>query len=98
MTEMENMAMHEFLQPRNMERYHRNLEADLERYLATIEGHRNSKEFIEALETFHSEKDAFLEVLEENRNAVSGFSGQILSHSGLQCSHTSNPAAAESYE
>ncbi|PUZ63720.1 hypothetical protein GQ55_3G090700 [Panicum hallii var. hallii] len=104
-TEMENMVMHELSQPRNEEQYLRNLEADLEfvrqkfldaKRLATDEGHRNSKEFGEALEILHSKKDAFLEILEENRTAVSGFSGHILRHSGLQCSpHTSNTAASE---
>ncbi|OEL15524.1 hypothetical protein BAE44_0023460 [Dichanthelium oligosanthes] len=107
-TEMENMAMHE-LQPGNEEQCLRNLEADLEfvrqkfldaKRLATDEVHRNSKEFSEALEILHSKKDAFLEILEENRTAVSGFSGHILSHSGgLHCSpHTSNIASAESSE
>ncbi|CAN6349526.1 unnamed protein product [Urochloa humidicola] len=105
-TEVENMAMHELLQPQNEEQYLRNLEADLEfvrqkfldaKRLATDEGHRNSKEFSEALEILHSKKDAFLEILEENRTAVSGFSGHILSCSGFQCSpHTSNTTAAES--
>uniref|UniRef100_K3Z3I4 DUF3741 domain-containing protein n=1 Tax=Setaria italica TaxID=4555 RepID=K3Z3I4_SETIT len=104
-TEMENMAMHKVLEPRNEEQYLRNLEADLEfvrqkfldaKRLATDEGHRNSKEFSEALDILHSKKDVFLEILEENRTAVSGFSGHILSHSGLQCSpSTSNTAATE---
>ncbi|KAG2624202.1 hypothetical protein PVAP13_3KG112300 [Panicum virgatum] len=107
-TEMENMVVDELLQPRNEEQYLRNLETDLEfvrqkfldaKRLATDERHRNSKEFSEALEILHSKKDAFLEILEENRTAVSGFSGHILSHSGLQCSpHTNNTAAAESSE
>ncbi|KAK8456731.1 hypothetical protein SEVIR_3G061400v4 [Setaria viridis] len=102
---MENMAMHKVLEPRNEEQYLRNLEADLEfvrqkfldaKRLATDEGHRNSKEFSEALDILHSKKDVFLEILEENRTAVSGFSGHILSHSGLQCSpSTSNTAATE---
>ncbi|CAN6353547.1 unnamed protein product [Urochloa humidicola] len=105
-TEMENMATHELLQPQNEEQYLRNLEADLEfvrqkfldaKRLATDEGHRNSKEFSEALDILHSKKDAFLEILEENKTAMSGFSGHILSCSGLQCSpHTSSTTAAES--
>ncbi|CAL4910629.1 unnamed protein product [Urochloa decumbens] len=105
-SEMENMAMHELLQPQSEEQHLRNLEADLEfvrqkfldaKRLATDEGHRNSKEFSEALDILHSKKDAFLEILEENRNAVSGFSGHILSYSGLQCSpQSSNTTAAES--
>ncbi|KAF8666859.1 hypothetical protein HU200_053379 [Digitaria exilis] len=104
-TEMENMAMHDVPQPGNGEQYLRHLEADLEfvrqkfldaKRLATDEGHRNSKEFSEALEILHSKKDAFLEILEENRTAVSGFSGHILSYSGSQSStDTSNTAGAE---
>ncbi|KAL5660300.1 hypothetical protein ACJX0J_027425, partial [Zea mays] len=103
-TEMENMAMHGPLQPGNQEPYLTNIEADLEfvrqkfldvKRLATGEGNMNSKEFSEALEVLHSKRDVFLEILQENRTAVSGFSGHILSHSGLQCSsYTSNAAAA----
>ncbi|XP_066363356.1 uncharacterized protein [Miscanthus floridulus] len=107
-TEMENMATHELPQPGNQEPYLTNIEADLEfvrqkfldaKRLATGEGNMNSKEFSEALDVLHSKRDVFLEILQENRTAVSGFSGHILSHSGLQCSsHTSNAAAAQSFE
>nr|CAB3463707.1 unnamed protein product [Digitaria exilis] len=107
-TEMENMAMHEVPQPGNEEQYLRHLEADLEfvrqkfldaKRLATDEGHRNSKEFSEALEILHSKKDAFLEILEENRTAVSGLSGHILGYSGSHSSpDTSNTASAELFE
>jgi hypothetical protein len=103
-TEMESMAMHGPLQPGNQEPYLTNIEADLEfvrqkfldvKRLAAGEGNMNSKEFSEALEVLHSKRDVFLEILQENRTAVSGFSGHILSHSGLQCSsYTSNAAAA----
>jgi hypothetical protein len=107
-TEMENMATHELLQPGNQDPYLTNIEADLEfvrqkfldaERVATGEGSMNSKEFSEALEVLHSKRDVFLEILQENRTAVSGFSGHILSHSGLQCSsHTSNAAAAQLFE
>jgi hypothetical protein len=102
-TEMESMVMHEVFEPQNEEQHLRNLEADLEfvrqkfldaKRLATDEGHRSSKEFSEALDILHSKKDVFLEILEENRTAVSGFSGHILSHSGLVCSPTTSITAA----
>ncbi|WVZ95912.1 hypothetical protein U9M48_041618 [Paspalum notatum var. saurae] len=105
-TEVESMAMHEPLQPGDEEACLANIEADLEfvrqkfldaKRLATDEGHRNSREFSEALEILHSKRDVFLEILQENRNAVSGFSGHILSHSGSQCPHTST-APAQSFE
>ncbi|XP_062230555.1 uncharacterized protein LOC133928306 [Phragmites australis] len=106
-TEMENMVMHELLKSGNEKPHLRSNEVDLEfvrqkfldaKRLSTDEVHRNSKEFSEALEILHSKKDVFLEILQENRSAVSGISGHILSHSGLQCSHTSNAAAEQSFE
>ncbi|KAJ1261297.1 hypothetical protein BS78_09G017900 [Paspalum vaginatum] len=107
-TEMENMVMHEPLQPGDEESCLANIESGLEfvrqkfldaKRLATDEGHMNSREFSEALEILHSKRDVFLEILQENRTAVSGFSGHILSHSGLQCSpHPSNTAPAQSFE
>ncbi|KAG8084542.1 hypothetical protein GUJ93_ZPchr0010g7260 [Zizania palustris] len=53
--------------------------------LSTDEAHRNSKEFGEALEILYSKKDVFLEILEENSGALSGFPGHIFGHSASQC-------------
>ncbi|TVU18224.1 hypothetical protein EJB05_34310, partial [Eragrostis curvula] len=107
-SEIENMAMHEASWSGNKKPDLRSSEADLEfvrqkfmdvKRLSTDEAHRNSKEFSEALEILHSKKDVFLEILQENRSAVSGFSGNILNHNGLQDSHaSSSSAAAQSFE
>ncbi|KAL5230765.1 hypothetical protein ABZP36_029541 [Zizania latifolia] len=53
--------------------------------LSTDEAHRNSKEFGEALEILYSKKDVFLEILQENSGALSGFPGHIFGHSASQC-------------
>ncbi|KAL6624822.1 hypothetical protein ACP70R_032143 [Stipagrostis hirtigluma subsp. patula] len=107
-TEMENMLMHDVLRSGNEKPHLAGNEADIEfvrqkfldaKRLSSDEAQRNSKEYSEALEILYSKKDVFLEILQENRAAVSGFSGPILSNSGLQCSHrTGNAAAAQSFE
>jgi hypothetical protein len=103
-SEMENMVMlHKVSRSGSNKPHPRSSEADLElvrqrfmdvKRLSTEEGYRNSKEFNEALEVLHSQKDAFLEILQENRIAVSGFSGNILSPNGLQSSPDSSAAVA----
>ncbi|KAL6864684.1 hypothetical protein ACP4OV_015835 [Aristida adscensionis] len=105
-TEMESMAMHEASWSGNEKPRLRGNESDLEfvrqKFLdakrLSSDENRNSKEYAEALEILHSKKDTFLEILQEDRNAVSGFSGHILSHSVLQGSHTGDPAAVQSFE
>uniref|UniRef100_A0ACD5TYG3 Uncharacterized protein n=2 Tax=Avena sativa TaxID=4498 RepID=A0ACD5TYG3_AVESA len=96
-TDMENMAarncaLQESTRPRSND-------ADLEfvrrkfldaKRLSTDEGHRNSKEFGEALEILYSKKDVFLEILQESSTA---FPGHIFGYSGLQGSpHIDNGA------
>ncbi|GJM94396.1 hypothetical protein PR202_ga11036 [Eleusine coracana subsp. coracana] len=107
-SEMENKVMNEVLQSGNKKPHLRSSEADLEfvrqkfidvKRLSADEANRNSREFCEALEILHSKKDVFLEILQDNRTAVSGFSGNILNHSGLQLSsHTSAANATQSFE
>ena len=101
-TDMQKMAMCKALQSDNEKPRPRSNDADLEfvrrkfldaKRLSTDEGHRNSKEFGEALEILYSKKDAFLEILQESSTALSGFPGHNLGYSGLQGSpHTSNGA------
>jgi hypothetical protein len=103
-SEMENMVMmHKVSRSGSRKPHPRSSEADLElvrqtfmdvKRLSTDEVYRNSKQFNEALEVLHSQKDAFLEILQENRTAVSGFSGNILRPSGLQSSPDSSAAVA----
>ncbi|KAK1692213.1 hypothetical protein QYE76_008910 [Lolium multiflorum] len=97
-TDMENMAMRNALQSSHEKPRPRSNDADLEfvrrkfldaKRLSTDEGHRNSKEFGEALEILYSKKDLFLEILQESSTALSGFPGHILGYGGLQGSpHT----------
>ncbi|KAM3406416.1 hypothetical protein ACQJBY_000485 [Aegilops geniculata] len=104
-TEMENMATRKALQSGKEMPRPRSNDADLEfvrqkfldaKRLSTDEGHRNSKEFGEALEILYSKKDVFLEILQESSIALSGFPGHVLGHSGLQCfPHGSNGAGAQ---
>ncbi|PNT71922.1 hypothetical protein BRADI_2g37487v3 [Brachypodium distachyon] len=107
-TEMENMAMRKALQSGNEKPRLRSDNADLEfvrqkfldaKRLSTDEGHRSSKEFSEALEILYSKKDVFLEILQENSTALSGFPGHILGYSGSQCDpHASNGAGLQLFE
>ncbi|XP_048564327.1 uncharacterized protein LOC125544658 [Triticum urartu] len=106
-TEMENMATRKALQSGKEMPRPRSNDADLEfvrqkfldaKRLSTDEGHRNSKEFGEALEILYSKKDVFLEILQESSVALSGFPGHILGYSGSQCyPHGSNGAGAQSF-
>ncbi|GJN36272.1 hypothetical protein PR202_gb25117 [Eleusine coracana subsp. coracana] len=101
-------VMNEVLRSRNKKPHLRSSEADLEfvrqkfidvKRLSADEANRNSREFCEALEILHSKKDVFLEILQDNRSVVSGFSGNILNHSGLQLSpHTSAANATQPFE